>query len=825
MDDCGLGITKNVFYLAGQPTFLLTGEFPYYRLSPEEWPYRLDTIKDVGVKVITAYIPWNFHELADGDFDFTGRTDKRRNLGRFLALLKERDLFLIAKPGPFICAEVQHGGIPNWLIVVHQEVIARAWDGSQVGFRQDGLPLPDYLHPTYITYVSCWYRALVDEVLRDAQYPNGPLIALQVENEIPYSTNELANPFSWGYTETVQEAYSNWLAERYDDIVHYNHLHNTSWSAFADIVGPSCWWDVPNVQAWLTYQDWVEFKAHYATETLRCYSVFLQEAGITVPLYHNFVMLEDESPTMYRQMAMAVDFVGVNFWPNDDPRISYDAYVQVDRRLLQLIAAQPDHPTYAPELNWGWGSVDFFDFLTRYTLSRLAGTNIYTLVDGDDAGELGDRPYSNNPEPFPGNAPIDVKGEKTAGYYALRNLALFLESVGQHLTQAKPVAELAIGIYPSYNHPATYIRWGKQSTDQVLQVFGYIPDMNEWLQAVMKLLIRQDIDFTAVDVEAATPENLLNYRVLIVPGYCYMDRMTQEKLLNYVRAGGHLVMMPTVPFLGSDMQPAPLLRDGLFRAPESEFCEPVTPLPFALMLDEYKEKVWGSQRINFYDVKGPGQEPLGYTEDGKVWAYKARLGQGSGTLLGTLFQIPSANSSPLRWLLENLGIQTRLAYSNMPDVEVKLRVGKEYSYLFIINRGSHPFQGPVHWFDKGKWRRLEVSAGAGAVTILELQGSRVTSAALTGDDTVFLCFDGGEIRTGGGGKLVWTRDNAEGFWMAADRSMGVTLNIPGAEEFIIYLDNDGGQTIASTKKEGGIVFQINISDLSEHLYYHLLLRH
>lgn len=825
MNNHGLDINKDVFYLAGQPTFLLTGEFPYYRLSSEEWPDRLDTIKDAGVKVITTYIPWNFHELADGDFDFTGRTDERRNLEHFLRLLKERGLFLIAKPGPFICAEVQHGGIPNWLTAVHQEIIARAWDGSQVGFRQDGFPLPDYQHPTYITYVSRWYRALANEVLQDAQYPGGSLIALQVENEIPYSTSELADPFSWGYTEIVQQAYCNWLAEKYNDINYYNNLHNTSWSAFTDIIAPSRWWDVPNVQAWLTYQDWVEFKANYAAETLRRYCVILREAGITVPLYHNFLMLEDESPTMYRQIAMVLDFVGANFWLDDDPRTSYDAYVRTDRRLLQITAAQPDRPMYIPELNWGWGSVELFDFLTRYTLSRVDGTNVYTLVNSDNAGELGDRHYSNNPEPYPGNAPIGVRGEKTAGYYAVRNITLFLEGVGQRLTQAKPVAEVAIGIYPSYNHPTTYIRWGKQSTDQVTQVFGYIPDMNGWLQAIMKLLINQDVDFTAVDVEAASLENLLLYRVLIVPGYCYMDRMAQEKLLNYVRTGGHLVMMPTIPFLGSDMQPVTLLRDGLFRAPESGFYKPATPLPFTLMLDKYKENVWGSQQVNLYDVTGPGLEPLGYTNDGQVWAYQTRLGKGSGILLGTLFQIPSANSSSLHWLIENLGIQARFAYSNVSDVEVKLRAGKEHSYLFIMNRGSHPFQGPVYWLDKGKWRRLEVSAGAGAVTILELQGSRVTSAALTGDDTVFLRFDGGEIHTRGGGKLVWVCDNAGGFRVTADSSMDVTLDIPGAEGFIIYLGNDGGLPIASTKKEGGIVFKISISDLLEYPYYYLLPEH
>ena len=82
-----LEIIEDKLYFNGKKSFLLTGEFPYYRLDPKKWEHRLDAVGKLGIGVLTFYVPWNFHETEDGKFDFHGKTDPKRDLNRFLSLI------------------------------------------------------------------------------------------------------------------------------------------------------------------------------------------------------------------------------------------------------------------------------------------------------------------------------------------------------------------------------------------------------------------------------------------------------------------------------------------------------------------------------------------------------------------------------------------------------------------------------------------------------------------------------------------------------------------------------------------------------------------
>ncbi len=219
----------------GEARFLVTAEFPYYRLRPEDWSERLDMVKAVGINIVTFYIPWNIHGPLAGKFDFDGRGRPQNNLTLFLSLLRKREMYAIVKPGPFICAEVRHGGIPDWVTSLYPHIVMRSSGGDIVRFRQDGLPLPAYLNPDYLSQVKSWYNVLSKTVIVPNQYPNGPIIAVQIENEIPYSTVELANPFSWGYSASTVSLYRKWLKEKYHYMAEYNLKHIPQMADFKDI--------------------------------------------------------------------------------------------------------------------------------------------------------------------------------------------------------------------------------------------------------------------------------------------------------------------------------------------------------------------------------------------------------------------------------------------------------------------------------------------------------------------------------------------------------------------------------------------------------------
>ncbi len=102
----------NDFLLNGEPFQILSGSIHYFRVIPEYWRDRLEKLKQCGFNTVETYTCWNLHERREGQFDFSGILD----LGRFIDLAHELGLLCIIRPGPYICAEWDYGGLPSWLL-------------------------------------------------------------------------------------------------------------------------------------------------------------------------------------------------------------------------------------------------------------------------------------------------------------------------------------------------------------------------------------------------------------------------------------------------------------------------------------------------------------------------------------------------------------------------------------------------------------------------------------------------------------------------------------------------------------------------------------
>lgn len=103
-------------WVDGQPFFIHSAAFFYDRIPRDSWDEMLERYKRLGINTIDIYIPWNWHEPREGEFDFDGHTNPRRDLRALLNLIAQKGLRLIARPGPEILNEWRHGGYPGWLL-------------------------------------------------------------------------------------------------------------------------------------------------------------------------------------------------------------------------------------------------------------------------------------------------------------------------------------------------------------------------------------------------------------------------------------------------------------------------------------------------------------------------------------------------------------------------------------------------------------------------------------------------------------------------------------------------------------------------------------
>jgi beta-galactosidase len=144
----------------GKPFQIISGEMHYARVPRAYWRARLKMAKAMGLNTVSTYVFWNEHEPRRGEYDFSGNND----IAEFIREAKEEGLYVILRPGPYVCAEWDLGGLPSWLLK-DRTMLVRSRD------------------PKFIAAARAWLVRLGEE-LSSLQIGNdGPIILVQIENE------------------------------------------------------------------------------------------------------------------------------------------------------------------------------------------------------------------------------------------------------------------------------------------------------------------------------------------------------------------------------------------------------------------------------------------------------------------------------------------------------------------------------------------------------------------------------------------------------------------------------------------------------------------
>ena len=153
-------VGKGTFLLNGEPFIVKAAEVHYPRIPRPYWEHRIRSCKALGMNTICIYVFWNIHEQREGQFDFTGNSD----VAEFCRLAQKNGMYVIVRPGPYVCAEWEMGGLPWWLLK-KKDIRLREQD------------------PYFMERVKIFEHKVGEQLAPLTIQNGGPIIMVQVENE------------------------------------------------------------------------------------------------------------------------------------------------------------------------------------------------------------------------------------------------------------------------------------------------------------------------------------------------------------------------------------------------------------------------------------------------------------------------------------------------------------------------------------------------------------------------------------------------------------------------------------------------------------------
>ncbi len=175
---------KGTFLLNGQPFVVKAAEVHYPRIPRPYWEHRIRMCKALGMNTLCLYVFWNIHEQQEGQFDFSGQND----VAAFCRLAQKNGMYVIVRPGPYVCAEWEMGGLPWWLLK-KKDIRLREQD------------------PYFMERVKIFEQKVGEQLAQLTIQNGGPIIMVQVENE--YGSYGEDKPYVSAIRDCLRDIYGS----------------------------------------------------------------------------------------------------------------------------------------------------------------------------------------------------------------------------------------------------------------------------------------------------------------------------------------------------------------------------------------------------------------------------------------------------------------------------------------------------------------------------------------------------------------------------------------------------------------------------------------
>ncbi|WP_372593847.1 beta-galactosidase [Actinotalea sp.] len=569
-------IENSALTLNGEATSLYGGAVHYWRLERDRWDGILESVKRMGFTMISIYIPWEAHEIEKGRFDF-GEINPSNDIDAFLTLCESKGFKIVVRPGPQINSELTWFGYPKRLLA-NERLHAKSAKGSKVILTQVPKPIPalNYASEEFFEETALWYDAIC-AILAKHAYPNGGIVAAQVDNEMAYFFG--VNAYIADYSDESLAGYREMLVEKYGDLPGINAAYSTAHSALAEVDPPRRFAatdkaDIP----W--YADWAEYRERYLITSMDRLGQMMRERGLGgVALFHNYphplgpggAASGFTTPFNLMKLEEKLDFVGFDIYS----RKELFAHVKTVASYVVGTSRYPYIPEFIAGV-WPWylnpGDWHDEEFVTKAALMQgIRGFSRYMLVERD---RWLDSPVRRDGRERPEKVAMfgNVNAMLEAGeFHRFRRDADILLLANREYDRLEATSVLVSfpgdfletpSGFSEYAGPVT-ISEATLGFDEPVQVAK-----GTWFGAFSAALARTggSTVLSDTDLEAARWEGK---KVVVLTTMDYLDEGVQRGLVEFARRGGTVVIGPKAPRLDSLMRPCTVLADVLDAAEAS----------------------------------------------------------------------------------------------------------------------------------------------------------------------------------------------------------------------------------------------------------------
>ena len=658
----------------GAPTLIFSAEIHYFRLQRTDWAHRLRLARDAGCNAVSSYIPWLCHETVRGEIDLTGRHRPELDLPGFIDLCGEMGLLFLARPGPFVMAELKNEGLPYWLTERHPGIRPVTWRR-----QRPARYTVDYLAPAFLREVRRWYRAVMSVLAPRLRQHGGNVIGLQLDNEIgmlAWVTNspELGR-------RSLRE-FVAWLGETYTpDELRRRYPFDPADPARAKraIRSPDEAFALP-----LTRDLGRFMRGQFAryVATLRSYA---EEFGVRgIPFIVNLhgcgggraLTIPIGISQLYETYAGLPGYLsGSDLYLNNITMDNFQDLYLVN--ALMEAMHDGDQPVTSMEFQCGDGNygqtfgnrIDpaSTELALRICLAQGARwINYYVFSGGYN--------YRLEPPPDDGNgriahtgerhgfaAPVSPEGTLNYSYPRLARATLAMRAVGGKLaTMREERDRVRLGFIPDYYMTEYHPPFSEA-------VLGFVANLEAnrgrgaW-ELMCRAMLLAGYRFGALDIQNR-PLSVADTPVLVLPSARYMAAAIQEKLAAWLRGGGKLLLFGDLPRFDMDGGPCSPLADVLGVRPagsvftgEERFLS-VAAASWAAPRPEtrvdYAHLFEGSAALPIFTV----------ADSGAMCSFEVAVGAGRAIVVATSY---NCDIALYRTALERLGVTAGLRH-DCPD--------------------------------------------------------------------------------------------------------------------------------------------------------------